>query len=188
MREAARAGRQWFKRPACERGSLGVTFLANEEQSVSALNWTVVASVGVPAVVVVAGWFLAHWLTARRELTAKRRADRLRALEAAFMRIATSSNRPLTADTIERLETFVSEIQLYGTPRQIALMSECVTALIKPPFKVSWDAILADLRDTIRAELRLEPVAGAVWWMRLTRPAAEPSQQGELKAEARSPQ
>lgn len=131
------------------------------------MNWTLVATIGIPGALVVAGWFLAHWLTARRELAAKRREARLKALEAAFMRIATSSNRPFSPEIIEKLETFVSEIQLYGTPVQIDLMAQVVEGF-KRGEPVSYDAILADLRNTIRKELRLEPVAGFVWWLRLT--------------------
>jgi hypothetical protein len=90
------------------------------------------------------------------------------------MRIATSSNRPLTDKSMDDIETFVSEIQLYGTPRQIQLMGEMVEAFKKPNNIVSYDAILADLRDSIRKELNLEPVSGAVWWFRFGRnkPAA----------------
>jgi hypothetical protein len=47
------------------------------------MDWKLALSLGVPAVVVVAGWFLAHWLTARRELASKRREARVKALEAA---------------------------------------------------------------------------------------------------------
>ena len=70
---------------------------------------------------------------------------------------------------MDDLETFVSEIQLYGTPRQIQLMSEMVEAFKKPNPIVSYDAILADLRDSIRKELNLEPIPGPVWWFRFDR-------------------
>jgi hypothetical protein len=155
---------------------------------VNPINWSLAASIGIPAILVVAGWFFAHWLTARRELAAKRRADRLRALEAAYIRIASSSNRPLTSETIEQIETFVSEIQLYGTPRQLTLMSEVVTEFLKPQFKVSWDPLLADLRDTIRSELRLEAVTGPVWWLRLPAPLtkAPPHQSFKQKLRRRN--
>lgn len=130
-----------------------------------------VLTLGVPASVVVIGWFFAHRLTVQRDLAARRREARLKALEAAYMRIATSSNREILAPEIEKLETFVSEIQLYGTPRQISLMGEMVDAF-KRGGVVSYDALLADLRDTIRSQLELEPVEGAVWWFRFSRQPA----------------
>ncbi|MDP3226937.1 MAG: hypothetical protein Q8N13_03055 [Acidovorax sp.] len=149
------------------------------------INWTLAASIGIPSVLVIAGWFFAHLLTARRELASKRRADRLRALEAAYMRIASSSNRPLTSETIERIETFVSEIQLYGTPRQVTLMSEAVKEFLKPRYKVDWDPLLADLRDTIRSELRLEAVTGSVWWLRMPVPPAKLTPHAPFKEKLR---
>ena len=133
------------------------------------MNWTLVASIGIPSALVVAGWFFAHWLSARRQLAARRREARLKALEAAYMRLATSSNRELTNELIDKLETFVSEIQLYGTPKQIALMGKIVETFKVPGAVVPYDAILIDLRNTIRNQLQLEPVAGDVWWLRLPR-------------------
>lgn len=129
------------------------------------MDWKLLATIGIPGAVVVAGWFFAHWLTSRRELATRKREARLKALEAAYMRIASSSNRDLTPESKEKFETFVAEIQLYGTPHQIQLMQQMVEAF-KAGGDVSHDAILADLRDTIRAQLELESVAGSVWWLR----------------------
>ena len=142
-----------------------------------AISWKLAATVGIPAVVIVAGWFFVHWLNGRRDLRIRKREARLKALEAAYMRIATSCNRPLTDKSKDDIETFVSEIQLYGTPRQIQLMGEMAEAFKKPNHIVSYDAILADLRDSIRKELNLEPVSGLVRWFRFVRnkPAANKS-------------
>ena len=139
----------------------------------STVDWRLVVTIGIPTAVIVGGWFFVHWLNARRDLAIRKREARLKALEAAYMRIATSSNRPLTNKRMDDLETFVSEIQLYGTPRQIQLMTEIVEGFKKPNNVVSYDAILVDLRDTIREELRLEPVSGRIWWMRFNRSASE---------------
>jgi hypothetical protein len=147
------------------------------------MDWSSAVSLGVPAVIVVCGWFFAHRLTAQRELAARRREARLKALEAAYMRLATSSNRPVTAETREKLEMFVSEIQLYGTPKQIELMVEIVKSYIKAAPTISFDPILTDLRNTIREELRLEPVQGSIWWLRLG-PPAQPSPSIQLSEES----
>ena len=133
------------------------------------MNWQLVATLAIPTAAAVAGWFLVHWLNARRDLAARKREARLKALEAAYMRLANACNRPLTDRSMDDIETFVAELQLYGTPRQIRLMIEIVESFKTPNSWTSYDAILADLRDTIREELRLEPVAGAVWWFRFDR-------------------
>lgn len=153
-------------------------------QHSSAFDWRLFATIGIPAAIVVVGWFFAHWLTARRDLASRKREARLKALEAAYLRIATACNRPLTDKSKDDLETFVAEIQLYGTPRQIQFMTEIVEGLKKPNNVVSYDAILADLRDTIRQELSLEHVSGAVWWLRLNRGASEETANKPLNPDA----
>ncbi len=137
------------------------------------IDWRLVATIGLPATIVVLGWFLGHWLNARRELASRKREARLKALEAAYMRVANAGNRPLTEKLMDDLETFVSELQLYGTPHQIQLMSVIVEGLIKPNNAVSFDDILIDLRDSIRKELNLEPVPRPIWWLRLNRKAKD---------------
>ena len=141
------------------------------------MNWVTVATLGIPALIVVLGWFFAHRLTSQRELAAKRREARLKALEAAYMRLATSSNRPVTEETKDKIEMFVSEIQLYGTPKQIALMVEIVNAYMNSAPTILFDHILTDLRNTIRAELELEPIAGNIWWLRFPRETSSLSAQ-----------
>lgn len=126
-------------------------------------------TIGIPAIVAVILGFLAHRLAASRDLANRKREARLKALEAAYIRLANSSNRAvLTNELKDDLETFVAEIQLYGTPRQIVLMTEIVERFTKPG-RVPYDAMLEDLRDTIRAELNLERVSGRVWWLRMNR-------------------
>jgi hypothetical protein len=137
------------------------------------IDWSTIATISIPALVVISGWFIGHLLNARRDLRLRKREARLKSLEAAYIRIATSSNRELTDKLKDDLEMFVAEIQLYGTPRQIELMVEIVEGFKKPNNKVSYDAILADLRNSIRRELNLEPVSGEVWWLRFSRAGTE---------------
>ena len=59
-------------------------------------------------------------------MAVRKREARLKALETAYMRLAASSNRPLNDEIKDELEKFVSEIQLYGTPRQIQLTTVLV--------------------------------------------------------------
>ncbi len=131
-------------------------------QFTSGIDWRLVATVGIPATIIIVSWFLVHRLNARRDLASRKREALLKALEAAYMRLANSSNRPLTDKLMDELEMFVSELQLYGTPRQIQLMAEIVEGFKTPNNRVSYDEILADLRDSIRKELNLEPVSGEV--------------------------
>ncbi len=137
----------------------------------SLLDIRLAVSLGVPALIAVAGWFLAHWLNARREVTNKRRELRLKGLEAAYMRLAMSSLRDWTDTEKLGFEQFIAEIQLYGTPRQIELTIELVKAFVAREPKVSFDSLLENLRDSLRAELRMEKVGGPIWWYRFRMPA-----------------
>ena len=143
----------------------------------SSLDWQLILSILIPGIIVIAGWFIANGLTSKREFRARRREARVKGLEAAYMRVATSSNRELTEEVMEKLETFVSEIQLYGTPKQVQLTRKLVNDYVSKTPVVSFDAILEDLRDALRKELQLEPVdtldgIKGISWLRFGRPNA----------------
>src|SRR5712692_9714463 len=136
----------------------------------SLIDLRLVLSLGIPALIAVGGWFLGHWLNARRELNNKRREIRLKGLETAYSRLAMASNRDWTDQHKLEFEQFIAEIQLYGTPRQIELTIEIVKGFINHDPKVMFDALLEDLRNSLREELRMEPVTGHVWWYRFKLP------------------
>lgn len=129
------------------------------------LDWKAVTTVVVAAV----GWVVVHRLNNDRDLATRRREARIKALEAAYMRLATASNRELTPALMDQIETFVSELQLYGTPRQVELMGKIVEGLKIPNNTVAFDDILIDLRDSIREALRLEKLPTTIWWFRFSR-------------------
>jgi hypothetical protein len=134
------------------------------------IDWRLVVTITVPAVVVVLGWFLGHWLNTRRDLKSRKREARLQALEAAYMRLATSSNRSSLTDTqMDDLELFFVELPLFGTPQQIELMKKIASGHEIPGNKIPYDPMLQDLRDTIRKELHLEDVGGPVKVFRFKR-------------------
>lgn len=86
------------------------------------------------------------------------------------MRLAMFGQRDWTDENKFAFEQFVAEIQLYGTPRQIELTIALVKAFIDREPKISFDPLLEDLRDSLRRELRMEPVKGPVWWYRFKLP------------------
>lgn len=138
-------------------------------------------TLGVPAAIAVVGWIVGHWLNSRRELSNRRREARLKGLEAAYTRLAMAANRDWTDEHKLEFEKFVAEIQLYGTPRQVTLMTQLVEAFDRHDMSISFDSLLEDLRNTLRAELRMEAVTGPVWWYRFSLPAwkiGERAQQG----------
>lgn len=133
------------------------------------MDWRLALTIGIPGALVVAGWFLVHWLNSRRDRVIRRRDARVRGLETAYLRLAKSSNRAkYTDEMMDEFESFVSEIQLYGTPRQVELMGRIVEGF-KAGGVVDFDPLLKDLRDELRRELNLEAVNGEIWWLRFGR-------------------
>jgi hypothetical protein len=86
------------------------------------------------------------------------------------MKLAMIAKRNWTDERKQQFESFVAEIQLYGTPRQIELAIGVVKAFIDRKLEISLDPLLEELRDSLRKELRMEPVKGSVWWYRFTLP------------------
>ncbi len=135
-----------------------------------AIDWRLALSIAIPGVIVIAGWFFVHWLNARRDLAARKREARVNGLEAAYLRVAKTSNQPQhTHEMMDEFELFISEIQLYGTQRQVELMGQVVEGFKVPNNRVNFDPLLKSLRDELRRELELEPIAGEVWWLRFGR-------------------
>jgi hypothetical protein len=153
--------------------------VAGAAENGSSLDWKLILSILIPGIIVIVGWFIAHWLTSKRDFRARRREARVQGLEAAYIRVASYANRDLTEEVMEKLETFVSEIQLYGTPRQVQLTRRLVVDYVAKKPAISFDAILEDLRDALRKELQLERVdtldgVKGIAWLRFARPIGSP--------------
>jgi len=120
--------------------------------------------------IAIVGWIVGHWLNSRRERNNRRREARLKGLESAYLCLSMISNRDMNEEYKYDFERFIAEIQLYGTPNQVKLMSEIVEAFIRKDKKISFDLLLEDLRDTLRKELRMEKIVGPIWWYRFKLP------------------
>ena len=157
-----------------------------ELQQLLSIDWKLAFSIRIPGLLVVSGWFLAHWLTSRRDLANRRREARVKALEAAYMRVASTSNRDLAVskEFREKIETFVSEMQLYATPQQIKLLGDFVNNHVTKG-GTPTDELLMSMRDAVREELKLEKVVGTVWWLRLADPPSTPKPHISLAAKIR---
>jgi hypothetical protein len=147
--------------------------MENSSPTQSLIDLRLALTLGVPALLVVSGWIVGHWLNARRELTNRRREARLKGLESAYKCLAMASVREWTDEHKTEFERFVAEIQLYGTPSQVEKMTKIVLAFDRNEPSVSFDSLLEDLRNSLRQELRMEPVSGPIWWYRFNLPSWE---------------
>jgi hypothetical protein len=119
------------------------------------------------AIAILGGW-LGHYFSARRDLTNERRKLRITYLLEAYRKFESASQR--TRDHEQHwsaLESATADIQLLGSPHQVRLarrgrdeMGQDSTA--------STVELLTDLRESLRAELKLEPVSEGILFIRFT--------------------
>jgi hypothetical protein len=102
------------------------------------------------------------------------------------MRVASTRNRDLAVskEFREKIETFVSEMQLYATPQQIKLLGDFVNNHVTKG-GTPTDELLMSMRDAVREELKLEKVVGTVWWLRLADPPSTSKPHISLAAKIR---
>lgn len=127
-----------------------------------------VMAAAVGAIVACLGWPVAHWLTRKRELLAEKRKTRVAYLLEAYRRLENAGNRRMTKESElwRDIESAIADIQLLGTPNQITLASEFVVAFAEGG-TASFDAILYDLRNSLRKELDLEPAIAPLKFLRI---------------------
>ena len=120
----------------------------------------------VTTVVAVVGWYAAHRLSAARDRANKRRELRVQYLIEAYRRLENVSNRHISKATAPDFEKAIADIQLFGTPQQVALAKEFAVGFAQAGTH-TLDPLLNDLRDSLRAELDLEPVSVGITYLRM---------------------
>jgi hypothetical protein len=92
--------------------------------------------------------------------TRQRQAEvRVAHLIRAYMDLESTSNRDLTVETAGRIESALAIIQLLGTSVQIQLAQQFIEQFVEHR-SGSFDTLLEDLRQDIRAALGLEVQPG----------------------------
>lgn len=120
----------------------------------------------IGALVIIAGWYVAHYLTSKRDQTNRRRDLRVQYLIEAYRRLEFASNRePMPRESAPEFEKAIADIQLLGTPKQVALAQAFARGFARKG-TVTLDPLLNDLRQELRQELRLEPVSQDVKYLR----------------------
>ena len=113
----------------------------------------------VPTVVAIVSWFVGSWLSVRRDRANKRRDLRVQYLIEAYRRLVTASNRDPSPSQFVDLESAVDDIQLFGTPKQVAAAQEFARKMAQH-HEASLGGLLADVRADLRKELKLDPIEG----------------------------
>ena len=122
------------------------------------MDWKLFAQLAATGLVTVVGWWVVNFFSKRRDVENDRRKLRTEYLVEAYRRLESASHREGRQKEFEdRLESAVADIQLLGTARQADLA--CRFAIEMAENRIAYmDDLLRDLRDSLRSELKLEPL------------------------------
>jgi hypothetical protein len=120
----------------------------------------------ITTIVGILGWIVAHRLTAKRDLANKRRELRVKYLIDAYRQLEGAGNRIESSSKWTELESAIADIQLLGTPEQVEMAKRFAEEFAENRV-ASLDNLLFDLRETLRAELQLEPVKSKIKYLRI---------------------
>jgi hypothetical protein len=141
------------------------------ELLVNAVVGVLAALIG--AAVIVVGWRVEHRRETERDRTAKRHDLRVQFLIDAYRRLEYVSNREPSPECAAEMERAIADIQLFGSPPHVAMAQSFATEFASKR-TASLDSLLAQLRQSLRHELRLEPVPDRVLFLRMGSPPRFP--------------
>lgn len=130
------------------------------------MNFNLLIPLLITTIIAILGWIVAHRLTAKRDLANKRRELRVKYLIDAYRQLERAGNRLDPSSKWSDLESAIADIQLFGTPKQVEMAKRFADEFAKNR-SASLDELLFDLRETLRAELQLEPVESQIKYLRI---------------------
>jgi hypothetical protein len=117
----------------------------------------------------VLGWLVAHYFTAKRDVSNKRRELKLQYLIGAYQVLTNEiSHRDPSPERSFKLENILSDIQLYGSEKQVNLANQLATDVAAGiGFKLK--PLIESLRDDLRKELHLSKISSNIKWLRFNK-------------------
>jgi hypothetical protein len=134
------------------------------------MNWDMLLPLLITTCVALVGWFVAHWLSSRRDQANKRRELRVQHLLHAFQNLLNAAcyQKLRSSEETLRLITDASAlVQLFGNQDQIRMAGKCVDDYAKGNAAVT--ELLEDLRSDLRKELRLPEAQDKLHWLTATK-------------------
>jgi hypothetical protein len=134
------------------------------------MDWKLAAPAMIGAIVVALGWFVGHYFNVSREIASEKRKTSVAFLLEAYRRLQNAANREgsMNAKHAEDIESAIADIQLLGTPNQVALAVK-FSELIAKTGGGDLDSLLYDFRKTLRQELDLKPVTEKLIHLRFSK-------------------
>ncbi|MGE0267152.1 MAG: hypothetical protein AB7S78_01670 [Candidatus Omnitrophota bacterium] len=123
----------------------------------------------IPAIVVALITLVcSHQFAAWRDRENKRREQRIKYLVDVFRSLAKANHHPRIYEVADDVEQAVSDIQLFGNKKQIVSVQKLVNELVSQK-SADLDALLTELRKSLRKELGSDKYSGKLIWLRITR-------------------
>ncbi len=122
----------------------------------------------ITALIAIAGWLVAGWLSSLRDTANKRRELVVQHLVDAYKVLTQEiGQRETTSDSMRTFEDLLSEIQLFGSKSQVEIARR-LSHETATNGTSEIDPLIEDMRDSLRKELGLQPVEGNTIWLRFT--------------------
>jgi hypothetical protein len=131
------------------------------------MDWKLFTQLGVTVLVALAGGWLGHQFSARRDLINERRKLLISYLLEAYRRTEGASNREDPIGHRQTLESAIADIQLLGSPAQVHLARQFAHDMAQDS-EASVDELINDLRRSLREELHLPEVQERVLYLRFS--------------------
>jgi hypothetical protein len=116
----------------------------------------------------IAGAYVGHLLTARRERKSRLQQQRIQYLVEAYRAFAKANHHPRLYEVADDLERAIADIQFLGSPELIVLAQQFCHEMAAEE-TASLDDILTTIRQNLRNELGERPVSGKMMWLRIGR-------------------
>lgn len=125
-----------------------------------------VTKFGITALIAVIGWLVGHYFSEKRDRSNRKRELTTKHLINAYSVLTNEvSHRKQTEERMQKLESIITEIQLFGSPKQVELAKKLAVDISeKKEFEL--DPLINSLRTDLRTQLELEPITGNVTWLR----------------------
>ena len=144
---------------------IGGAVLFASFRNLSRDNWVTIGSAVFSVIFVILGW----WFINYNDRRSRERIIREDYLISAFDDLALSSNRCSDQKHNELIEKTVANIQLLGQKQEIKALQNFISDWNRNQGrKANLDGLMNLIRDTVRAELGLEPVRENITWLRVT--------------------
>jgi hypothetical protein len=128
-------------------------------------NWFKLSSLILTTVVALIGLYFNNYFASQRDFNNKLRDIRLNYLVDVYRKLSDSSQRIPNDKYFPKMETVISDMQLFGTKSQIGMTIQFMNEY-ENKGQGNLDPLLNDLRDNLRKELKLESISQNVHWFR----------------------